>query len=63
MEIAMVKNGIFISQKKYTLDVQKEIGKLGCKLAGTPQTEIGSIKLPKRIHQLKERDINTLWGN
>jgi len=50
MEITRSKRGIFISQRKYTLDLLKEIGKLGCKLAGTPQTKIGSPKLLKRTH-------------
>ena len=30
MEIAGSKKGIFISQRKYTLDLLKEIGKVGC---------------------------------
>jgi len=36
MEIAGSKKGIFISQRKYIVDLLKEMGKLGCKLAGTP---------------------------
>lgn len=36
MEVARSKEGIFISQRKYTLDLLKETGKLGCKPANTP---------------------------
>ena len=36
MEIARTKNGIFVSQKKYTLDLLQETGMLGCKVANTP---------------------------
>ena len=36
MEIARRQKGIFISQRKYTLDLLKETGKLGCRPAGTP---------------------------
>ena len=32
MQIARNKNGISVSQRKYTLDLLKEIGMLGCKL-------------------------------
>ncbi|RDY03583.1 putative mitochondrial protein, partial [Mucuna pruriens] len=38
VEVAYPKQGIFISQKKYVLDLLKEIGKLGC------QTSRVSIK-------------------
>jgi len=36
LEVARSKEGIFITQRKYTLDLLKETGKLGCKLASTP---------------------------
>lgn len=36
MEIARTKNGIYVSQRKYTLDLLKETGMLGCKAANTP---------------------------
>jgi Reverse transcriptase (RNA-dependent DNA polymerase) len=36
IEIAHSPKGLFISQRKYTLDLLKEIGKLGCKPALTP---------------------------
>lgn len=36
MEFARSKQGIFISQRKYVLDMLKETGKLGCRLTSTP---------------------------
>jgi ribosomal protein L5 len=36
IEIAHSLKGIFISQRKYTLDLLKEIEKLGCKPISTP---------------------------
>jgi len=36
MEIARSRRGIFISQRKYTLDLLKEAGKLGCRPTRTP---------------------------
>lgn len=36
MEIARTKNGISVSQRKYTLDLLQETGMLGCKAANTP---------------------------
>jgi hypothetical protein len=36
MEVAYSKQGIFICQRKYVLDLLKETGKLGCKPTGVP---------------------------
>ena len=36
MEVARNKRGIFVSQQKYTLDLLKETGMLGCKPIDTP---------------------------
>ena len=36
IEIAHSSKGLFLSQRKYTLDLLKETGKLGCKPAQTP---------------------------
>nr|KYP52271.1 hypothetical protein KK1_025875 [Cajanus cajan] len=36
MEVARSKKGIFISQRKYTLDLLRETRKLGCRPATTP---------------------------
>ena len=43
IEVAFSKRGLFISQRKYTLDLLKETGKLGCKPASTPMD--GKYKL------------------
>ncbi|RDX99177.1 putative mitochondrial protein, partial [Mucuna pruriens] len=36
IEVAYSKQGIFISQRKYVLDILKQTGKLGCKTSGVP---------------------------
>ncbi|RDY10339.1 putative mitochondrial protein, partial [Mucuna pruriens] len=36
IEVAYSKQGIFISQRKYVLDLLKETGKLGCKISRVP---------------------------
>lgn len=44
MEVARSKKGVVISQRKYTLNLLKEIGMLGCKPLDTsiePNTRLG----------------------
>ena len=36
IEVARFKHGIFISQRKYVLDLLQETGMLGCKSNDTP---------------------------
>lgn len=36
IEVAHSRQGIFISQQKYVIDLLKETGKIACKLASTP---------------------------
>ena len=36
MEFAKSKEGMFVNQRKYVLDLLGETGMLGCKLAETP---------------------------
>ncbi|XP_050889402.1 uncharacterized mitochondrial protein AtMg00810-like [Lathyrus oleraceus] len=40
MKIARTKNGISVSQRKYTLDLLQETGMLGCKAANTPIEQV-----------------------
>lgn len=40
MEVARTKNGIWVSQRKYTLDLLQETWILGCKVANTPIEQI-----------------------
>lgn len=39
MEVARTKQGLFISQRKYTLDLLNETRKLGCKPGRAPEFE------------------------
>ena len=48
MEIARNKNGISISQRKYTLDLLKETWMLGCKLSDIPIGVRHKIDLAKK---------------
>ena len=45
MEVARSKKGIVVSQQKYILDLLKETGMLGCKLANTPMESTYKIGL------------------
>lgn len=45
IEIARSKDGIFISQRKYILDLLQETGKLGCQPATTPMEKNWKEKL------------------
>ena len=39
IEVAYFRQGIFISQRKYILDLLKEVGKLGCKTTRAPMDQ------------------------
>ncbi|RVW34622.1 Retrovirus-related Pol polyprotein from transposon RE1 [Vitis vinifera] len=43
MEVARSSKGIFVSQRKYTLDMLKETGMLGCKPSNTPMDPFNKI--------------------
>ncbi|KAJ9556963.1 hypothetical protein OSB04_011577 [Centaurea solstitialis] len=43
MEVARSRKGIFLSQRKYVLDLLKETGMLGCKPADTPMDPYNKI--------------------
>lgn len=51
MEIARTKNGIYASQRKYTLDFLQETGMLGCKAANTPIEPVKRSSY-EGVHQL-----------
>nr|KYP41563.1 hypothetical protein KK1_037045 [Cajanus cajan] len=49
IEVTYSKKGIFISQRKYVLDLLKEIRKLGCRTSRVPIEQnhrIGSVESP-----------------
>ncbi|KAJ9683695.1 hypothetical protein PVL29_019319 [Vitis rotundifolia] len=55
MEFARSKEGIFVNQRKYVLDLLDETGMLGCKLAETPIEP--NVKLqPTKAKNVKDRD-------
>ena len=47
MEVARSKKGIFVSQRKYVLDLLKETSMLGCKPADTPMDSTNKIRIEK----------------
>ena len=58
MEVARSKEGLFVSQRKYTLDLLKDTGMLACKPTGTPldkglksREEEGDIPVDKERYQ------------
>ena len=59
MEVARSKEGIFISQRKYMIDLLKEIDKFGCKPTSTPlepnwknkENNIGEYQMDKGRYQ------------
>uniref|UniRef100_F6HBQ8 ABC-type xenobiotic transporter n=1 Tax=Vitis vinifera TaxID=29760 RepID=F6HBQ8_VITVI len=55
MEFARSKEGIFVNQWKYVLDLLDETGMLGCKLAETP-IELNVKLQPKKAKNVKDRD-------
>ncbi|RVX14578.1 Retrovirus-related Pol polyprotein from transposon RE1 [Vitis vinifera] len=55
MEFARSKEGIFVNQRKYVLDLLDEIGMLGCKPAETP-IELNIKLQPTKAKNVKDRD-------
>ena len=55
MEFARSRKGIFVSQRKYVLDLLKETGLMGCKAAETPVES--NLKLqPANANEVIDRD-------
>ena len=55
MEVARSRKGISILQRKYTLDLLKETGMLGCKLATTPMDPVKKVQL-EEMDQLADKN-------
>jgi Reverse transcriptase (RNA-dependent DNA polymerase) len=69
IEITHSPKSLFISQRKYTLDLLKETGKVGCKPTSTPidskvklNTEDGEL-LEDKLFSKACRKINLLYHN
>jgi len=60
MEVTRSRKGIFISQTKYTLDLLKEIGKLGSIPTELPWSKSRSTTSLWMIHLLKRAGIKAL---
>ena len=55
MEFARSKEGIFVNQRKYVLDLLGETGLLGCKMVETPIDP--NLKLqPAKVEEVKDRE-------
>ncbi|KAJ4713234.1 Retrovirus-related Pol polyprotein from transposon TNT 1-94 [Melia azedarach] len=52
IEVARSRKGIFLSQRKYVIDLLKETGMLGCKVVGTP------IEVNHKLETLKGGLVN-----
>ncbi|RVW29708.1 Retrovirus-related Pol polyprotein from transposon TNT 1-94 [Vitis vinifera] len=57
MEVARSSKGIFVSQRKYTLDLLKETGMLGCKPSNTPMDPFNKIGSKEDMVVLTREDI------
>ena len=55
MEFARSKEGIFVNQRKYVLDLLGETGQLGCKPAKTP-IEPNIKLLPSKNDEVKDKE-------
>lgn len=57
MEVARSRKGISVSQRKYTLDLLKETGMLGCKPANTPMDPTNKVGMGEDTHLWIKEDI------
>ena len=62
MEVARSRQGISISQRKYTLDLLKETGMLGCKLVDTPMDPYNKIGTRKDASLVDKGQYQRLVG-
>ncbi|XP_054817736.1 uncharacterized mitochondrial protein AtMg00810-like [Prosopis cineraria] len=59
MEVAKLKKGIYVSQRKYILDLLTETGMLGCRPVETP-IEVKKLKKKPKDKNRKEKDFEEL---
>ena len=59
MEVSLYEKGIYVSQRKYTLDLLKEIGMLDYKPADNHMDSNIKLRLPK-LRTIK-KDSNNSW--
>ena len=52
IEVARSRKGIFLSQRKYVLNLLNEIGMLGCKVAETP------IEVNHKVETIMRKSMN-----
>ncbi|XP_057747343.1 secreted RxLR effector protein 161-like [Arachis stenosperma] len=62
IEVAYSRQGIFISQRKYILDLLKEIGKLGCKITGVPIEQNHRTKNDEESSKVEKTQYQRLVG-
>lgn len=63
IEILISKWGIFISQRKYILDLLGKVGMLDCKLVETPMVVNYGLQTDKEGKQQIKNNIRNSWGN
>ena len=62
LEVARNKEGIFIAQRKYIVDLLRQTGKLGCKPTGTPLEPNWKNKEEKEEYQVDKGRYQRLVG-
>ena len=61
IEVSRSSEGIFLSQRKYVLDLLQETGMSGCQPVNTPIEE--GLKLCVEPNQPIREDTKDLWGD
>ena len=62
MEVARSHKGIYVSQRKYTLDLLKDTGMLGCKPVPTPMDLVNKVQLEETEQLTDKRRYQRLVG-
>ena len=63
IEVARSKRGIFLSQRKYVLDLLTEVGMLDCKPTDTPMVQNQKLGIFQSKFQPIRKGINDWWAN